>query len=64
MPVAFLNSGNKAVKRPDCSVEVVDAITIGFVCAIETVAACAHKIRAAALNDTEKRPFFIIQALL
>jgi hypothetical protein len=28
MPVAFLNSGSRCVNRPDCSVEVVEAMTM------------------------------------
>jgi hypothetical protein len=54
MPAAFLNSGNSVVNSPDCSVEVVDAITIGFVCAIENVAVSTRKTRATALNDGKK----------
>jgi hypothetical protein len=30
MPVAFLNSGNKCPNNPDCSVEVVDDITMDW----------------------------------
>jgi hypothetical protein len=34
IPEAFLNSGSKCPNRPDCSVEVVEAIVIAWVQAV------------------------------
>jgi hypothetical protein len=45
--VALLKAGSKWVKRPDCSVEVVDAITMVWACAAQ-----ADAIKA---KDTKKR---------
>jgi hypothetical protein len=33
MPLAFLKAGNKWLNKPDCSVDVVDDITIDWACA-------------------------------
>ncbi len=41
MPVFFWNAGSMCLKRPDCSVEVVEATVMNF---------CAHDAGAAALS--------------
>ena len=42
-PLAFLKAGNKCANKPDCSVDVVDDITIDWACAhTEVLAKTAH----------------------
>ena len=52
MPVVFLNSGNKNPNKPDCSVEVVDDITMDWATACAVMPVMTRpKARCRTLRD-------------
>ena len=59
-PLAFLKAGNKCANKPDCSVEVVDDITIDWACAHTEVLAKTAHTRARRVNEMGR----VMKALL
>src|SRR5216110_2288095 len=60
IPVPRSNTGNKCAKRPDCSVDVVDATTMYLSCAFE----CDKPMKGTTAASTQTNPRRFIGALL
>ena len=51
-PLTFLKAGNKCANKPDCSVDVVDDMTMDWACAqTEVVAKTAHTRARRVMED-------------